>query len=125
MAFRKMLMKFRSIILVIVFLATTALFLQAGEGQASGDVSKGKTHYRAICATCHGQNAEGQRALNAPKLAGQHDWYLIRQLQNFKSGVRGGHPQDIYGTQMRQMAQTLADDQAIQDVVAYIKTLRS
>ena len=123
MALRRMLMKFRGIILVIVFLATTALFLQAGEGQASGDVSKGKSYY-TVCITCHGQNAEGYRALNSPKLAGQHDWYLIRQLQNFKSGVRGGHPQDIYGLQMRPMAQTLADDQAIQDVVAYIKTLR-
>ena len=123
MQFRKMLMKFRGILLVAVFLATTALFLYAGEGQASGDVSRGRTYYQ-ICVTCHGQRAEGNSALRSPKLAGQHDWYLIRQLQNFKSGVRGSDPKDIYGQQMRPMAQTLVDDQAIKDVVAYIQTLR-
>ena len=30
--------------------------------------------------------AEGNQALNAPKLAGQPGWYLERQLRNFKHG---------------------------------------
>ena len=52
-----------------------------------------------------------------------NDWYLARQLQNFKSGVRGVHPEDEYGFQMTSMVQALADEQAINDVVAYINTL--
>ena len=51
------------------------------------------------------------------------DWYLARQLSNFKSGVRGSHPQDFHGGQMVFMARTLADEQAINDLVAYINTL--
>lgn len=89
----------------------------------SGDAAKGKTLF-ATCAACHGQKAEGMKALNGPKLSGASDWYLVSQLQNFKSGVRGKHAKDTYGLQMAPMAATLANDQAIKDVVAYINTLR-
>jgi cytochrome c oxidase subunit 2 len=66
---------------------------------------------------------EGNPALNAPKLAGQGDWYLKRQLHLFKSGARGAHEKDTFGKMMAPMAATLADDAAIDNVVAYIKTL--
>ena len=51
------------------------------------------------------------------------DWYLAAQLQNFKDRLRGGHPDDGYGWQMGLMADILRDEQAINDVVAYINTL--
>ncbi|MEO0973542.1 MAG: c-type cytochrome [Pseudomonadota bacterium] len=86
-----------------------------------GDATKGKALY-AVCTACHGANGEGNEALNAPKLAGQHDWYLVRQLQYFKNGARGANPDDQYGAQMIGMAATLADDQAIKDVVSYISS---
>lgn len=87
-----------------------------------GDAAVGKTLY-ATCAACHGQKGEGVVALNGPQLAGEDDWYLARQLQNYKKGLRGVHPQDTYGMQMRPMASMLADDKAINDVVAYINSL--
>jgi cytochrome c oxidase subunit 2 len=65
----------------------------------------------------------GIEAANAPRLAGSSDWYLERQLQNFKSGARGAHPQDYYGYQMGLLGITLRDEQAIKDVIAYINTL--
>jgi hypothetical protein len=37
--------------------------------------------------------------------------------------MRGAHPDDVYGAQMRAMSLTLADTTAMLDVVAYIKTL--
>ena len=86
---------------------------------AKGNASKGKAQY-AVCASCHGQKAEGNQALNAPALAGLQDWYLVRQLKNFKAGIRGTHPKDVYGAQMRPMSMTLATEQAIADVSAYI-----
>jgi cytochrome c oxidase subunit 2 len=89
---------------------------------AAGDVVKGKTLY-AICSACHGANGEGMAALNAPANAGQDPWYMTRQLKNFKTGIRGAHPDDAFGAQMRPMAMVLADDQAIADVVAYITSL--
>ena len=75
-----------------------------------------------MCAACHGAQGEGNPALNAPKLAGQGDWYLKRQLQYFKSGARGAHEKDTFGKMMAPMAATLADEAAIDNVVAYIKT---
>jgi len=51
------------------------------------------------------------------------DWYLERQLQNFKHGIRGQHPEDYYGKQMSFMARILQDDKKINDLVAYINTL--
>jgi cytochrome c oxidase subunit 2 len=51
------------------------------------------------------------------------DWYMARQLQNFRQGIRGEHPQDFYGSQMASMAKVLADDQAINDLVDYVHTL--
>ncbi|MCC6202260.1 MAG: c-type cytochrome [Gammaproteobacteria bacterium] len=91
--------------------------------KVTGDVAKGKAAY-ATCATCHGQKAEGMKALNAPRLAGMSDWYLVQQLQNFKAGIRGKNPKDTYGMQMAPMATTLANDQAIKDVVAYINSIK-
>ncbi len=88
-----------------------------------GNVDNGKALY-GNCAACHGANGEGNDALNAPKLAGQHDWYLARQLKYYKSGTRGNNPNDTYGATMVGMAALLADDQAINDVVSYINTLQ-
>jgi cytochrome c oxidase subunit 2 len=90
--------------------------------QAAGDATAGQALY-APCTVCHGQQAEGNAALHAPALAGQEGWYLVRQLSLFKAGIRGTDPGDTFGLQMRPMALTLATDQAVEDVVAYIQTL--
>ena len=90
--------------------------------QVAGDAAAGEPLY-AVCGACHGAQAEGNPALNAPKLSGQGDWYLKRQLLHFKSGARGTHEKDVFGKMMAPMAATLADDTAINNVVAYIKTL--
>jgi cytochrome c oxidase subunit II len=114
----------------VLMAAGIALGLSAGlayaaeeAAPAAGDAAKGKTAF-AVCEACHGKAAEGNKELGAPQLAGQEPWYLVRQLQNFKSGARGADPKDTFGTQMRPMAQTLADDAAIANVVAYIGTLK-
>jgi len=88
----------------------------------AGDAVAGQANY-AICASCHGAQGEGNQALNAPKLAGEQSWYLKRQLKNYKSGLRGAHEDDIYGRQMAPMAATLANEYAIDNVIAHIDTL--
>ncbi|PCI45671.1 MAG: cytochrome c oxidase subunit II [Moraxellaceae bacterium] len=87
-----------------------------------GNIFRGQKIY-ANCANCHGLQGQGVEAMNAPVAAGMSDWYMMTQLQNFKHGVRGTHNEDFYGDQMVLMADTLADDSAITDVVAYINTL--
>ena len=93
------------------------------ENSVIGDASAGKASYM-ICQTCHGPKGGGNRALNAPKLTGLQDWYIVRQIKNFKSGIRGTKSGDIYGMQMRPMAMTLSSDEAIKNVAAYIATLK-
>jgi cytochrome c oxidase subunit 2 len=102
--------------------AAIALVLSLQRAAPAADAARGQGLY-AVCSTCHGPNAEGMHEMNAPALAGREEWYLIRQLENFKSGVRGTHADDVYGRQMAPMAQLLADAQAIQDVAAYLSSL--
>jgi cytochrome c553 len=88
-----------------------------------GDVRRGKGLY-GMCAACHGFDGQGNQALNSPSLIGQHDWYILRQLQKFKEGMRGADPKDVTGALMRPMALSLPNEQAMEDVTAYISTFK-
>lgn len=87
-----------------------------------GDVERGATLYRQFCAACHGPQAQGNLALNAPRLAGSDDWYLLAQLHAFREGQRGRLREDRTGRQMRSMAAALPDEQALADVVSWIRS---
>src|SRR5229473_3410012 len=92
------------------------------QGTVSGNPSKGREHYET-CAYCHGSGGQGVWSTNAPRLSNMSDWYMKRQLENFRQGVRGSHPQDFNGAQMAAMAKSLTDEQAINDVVKHIDSL--
>ncbi len=92
------------------------------EDTVLGNTSRGKKLY-ATCGTCHGARGDGVWTAHAPRLAGMNDWYLKRQLENFKAGIRGEHPDDAYGHQMVLMSKILGDERAIDDLVAYVNTL--
>lgn len=94
----------------------------AGPSVEGGDAAAGAASY-AVCLACHGADGKGNQQMNAPPLVGQHDWYLLAQLKKFKGGLRGANPKDITGGQMRPMSMTLADEQAMKNVVAHISTL--
>ena len=87
-----------------------------------GDAAKGATSW-ATCAACHGPDGAGNQTMNAPQLTGGSDWYLVESLRKYKAGVRGFNPANTQAVMMRGMANVLADDQAIKDVVAHIMTL--
>lgn len=107
----------------VTLLLFLAVILCGHSGSVTAaDVERGKTLY-AVCSTCHGTEGQGMQEMNGPALAGREEWYLKRQLQNFKSGARGSDSRDIYGLQMAPMAQLLQDDEAIADVVAYLNSL--
>jgi cytochrome c oxidase subunit 2 len=88
----------------------------------TGNARRGRSLYES-CAGCHGARGEGKASLQAPALAGQTDWYLVTQLERFRSGQRGFSPEDEQGTQMRAAAAVLPDDAAVKDIVAYINSL--
>ncbi|MCW8193626.1 c-type cytochrome [Proteobacteria bacterium 005FR1] len=95
---------------------------QAPAPTVEGNPERGREHYR-VCASCHGNSGKGNRAMQAPALAGQNDWYLLTQLRNFRAGYRGSDPKDKLGAQMRSLVQALPDEQALIDLVSYVNTL--
>lgn len=107
--------KYLLVLLLVVF--TSPAF-------SDGDPVEGRVIF-AICAECHGQSGEGSRTSNAPRLAGLRSWYLIGQLEKFRSGLRGADPANVFGTQMASVAKSLPGEKALQDVVAYIVTLEA
>lgn len=104
--------------LALVGLITAALPAVAQNLEA------GKAHF-AVCVACHGDNARGNQALHAPRLNHLRPVYIAAQLEKFRSGIRGGEADSATAMQMAPMAATLADDQAVQDVAAYIASLDS
>lgn len=104
-------------------IAAAAFMAVSAADAFAADADHGKQLY-ATCAACHGAAGEGNEALGAPPLAGMPAWYTVRQLNNFKTGVRGADPKDTYGQQMAPMAKMLGSDQDVADVAAYIETLK-
>lgn len=66
--------------------AASLLVLFSVQAFAKGDATAGQTK-SAICAACHGVDGNSM-VPNWPKLAGQHEKYLVRQATLIKSGAR-------------------------------------
>jgi cytochrome c553 len=88
-----------------------------------GDPQAGQALF-AACSACHGENGGGNPDMKAPPIAGTDDWYLATELRKFRSGVRGASSKDMEGRLMRPMARSLANEDAIRNVVAYVETLK-
>ena len=56
----------------------------------------------------------------SPRLVGQHTAYLKRQYLNFRQGLRGAHPEDKYGRQMKMMSAALPAAKDLDDVLGFI-----
>jgi len=93
----------------------------ASTAAVQGNAQHGATLY-ATCTQCHGEDGRGDETRGAPPIAGQDPWYVVLQLNSFKSGVRGTEPRDERGSQMRPMTLGLGD-QDMQDVAAYVASL--
>ena len=63
--------------------------------------------YQSRCAACHGNSGEGLEAMSAPAIAGLDQQYLTRQLEHFRSGVRGSQTSDSQGVLMAQISKSL------------------
>jgi cytochrome c553 len=104
-------------------ITATTLFLSVLCGEttlaAEGDVGVAAAMDDRYCTTCHGVEGLGNIAIEAPRLAGMEAWYLKRQLENFRAGIRGTHGEDLQGNAMRPMAAKLSDE-SIADIVDWI-----
>ena len=94
---------------------STALFSSwaTAQGAVTGDAAKG-SQKNQMCKGCHG--IEGWRTAypevyRVPRIGGQHEAYLVKALQEYKSGDRK-HPS------MRAIAAPLSD-QDMADLAAF------
>lgn len=71
---------------MVVALSVTLSSTLAPLANAGGDAAKGQA-LTAVCAACHGQDGNSAMA-TFPKLAGLGEKYLLKQLQEIKSGAR-------------------------------------
>lgn len=89
-----------------------------GIAQAAGNAEAGQEKV-AVCGACHG--ADGNSAApNFPKLAGQGESYLFKQLQDIKAGSTPGAPEGV-GRKVLEMTGMLDpySDQDLADIAAY------
>ena len=83
-----------------------------GVAQAAGDAEAGQGKV-AVCGACHGADGNSP-APNFPKLAGQGERYLLKQLHDIKSGNR-------QVVEMTGMLDNLSD-QDLEDIAAYFSS---
>jgi cytochrome c553 len=94
---------------VIAVLAAAFVGLIPNLLLAQGDAAAGQAK-SALCGSCHGADGNSLLAMN-PKLAGQSARYMVKQLQDFKSGARAG-------VTMAAMVLSLSD-QDMEDLAAW------
>lgn len=70
-----------------------------------------KALYDGRCADCHGDHAQGDRARRVPPLTSQQDWYLLKQIDNFKTGKR---------THFENDASMNLKEEELQSIIAWI-----
>ena len=100
-----------SVVVSTLLMLGSAVLMAADEGR--------EPFNDRYCTTCHGTDGQGNEGVQAPRLAGMEDWYLQRQLENFRAGIRGTHPMDIEGIAMQPMVAKLSDE-SIADIVEWV-----
>ncbi len=91
-------------------------FATAGEAKKMGDAEKGKT-LSASCAACHGADGNSTNP-EWPKLAGQSEAYLVKQLTEYRNGKRKN-------AVMNGMAEGIKTDQDVMDIAAYYASVKT
>ncbi len=96
----------KALIIALVSLTVTA----SASVFAAGDAVKGKA-LTATCVACHGADGNSVNPI-WPKIAGQSEEYITKQLIDFRSGAR------VEAT-MTAMAKAIASDDDIPHIAAY------
>ncbi|MGL5045441.1 MAG: c-type cytochrome, partial [Plesiomonas sp.] len=89
----------------------------SGMAQAQGDAEAGKKIASAVCVACH--NADGNSTITAnPKLAGQHNKYLLKQLKEFQLAAHTNAQQGRANPIMQGQVATLSE-QDLENLAAW------
>lgn len=104
----------KTLIMVLAGLAVSASTTVLANSELKGDPATGKTK-SATCAACHGADGNSTNP-EWPKLAGQSESYLFKQLKNFKAGQEAADGR--YNASMAPMVAGLSE-QDMADLAAY------
>ncbi len=111
-------MKLHTRLLAAALLAAPLMssFAAAPAQAAKPDLAAGEARFTAVCAACHGADGNSGSPAN-PKLAAQHPEYLVKQLQEYKSGKRAnaimqGMAAGLSDADMKNIAAWLASQKA-------------
>jgi len=94
----------------ISLLITSLIMMSSTVAYAVGDPKAGEAKAE-LCFDCHGVGGNSEDS-TFPKLAGQFDYYIIKQIKDFKSGARKDDT-------MTDMAMIIESDQDLEDIAAY------
>jgi cytochrome c553 len=85
----------------------------AGEARAAGDVAAGRQK-ALMCQTCHGLDGTA-KIPEAPNLAGQSAIYLVKALNDYRSGARKND--------MMSLVAPMLKDKDVDDLAAYYSAI--
>ena len=108
------------------FIATSAALFVASLALTGASFAEENARGRALydlCAQCHGSSGQGMELFLAPAIAGLDNWYVVAQLNVFRSGARGMNWQDVGGMRMHPMSLWLKSDTDVQAVAGYVSSL--
>jgi cytochrome c oxidase subunit 2 len=105
----------------LLILAGGALLSGCGTGKTDA-ATRGQEVFET-CVPCHNSDGSGNATIGAPNIAGMKEWYVERELDKFRSGVRGMHFSDVEGMRMRPMALSLGSEDDVKAVARYVETL--
>jgi cytochrome c553 len=114
----------KSLLTTVVFstlsIISTAHGAEVSSTEIKADASKGEAIYTKglsnkgipACISCHGANGNSGGGAN-PKLAGQHEQYIFKQLKDFKAKKERSNPiMSVYASNM--------NEQEMRDVATYL-----
>jgi cytochrome c553 len=110
------------IALCTLLLAIGGLILSGCRLGATDAATRGQEVFET-CVPCHNADGSGNPAVGAPNIAGMKAWYVERELDKFRAGVRGMHFNDVEGMRMRPMALSLTSEEDVKAVAHYVETL--
>lgn len=101
-------LKWTTLVAFVSLSCSTALMAQ--------DAQRGQTLYEDNnCMMCHGNNGQGVTSQEGPRIGGQHDWYILTALKDFKSQTRSN-------PEMYPYIESLSE-QDFKDLAAFVSTL--
>ena len=95
---------------VMLLSALVAGLFLAPSAQADGDPAAG-LEKSTVCQSCHGKTGNESIDPSYPKLAGQHEDYLVHSLKAYKYGDRENAVMVTFASQL--------SEQDIEDIAAY------